>query len=189
MVRIILGSVVAAIVLFGWGAVYWMHLPFAGQQIHPLPQEAAVMQLLKDNIKESGLYFSPYHDPKDKDETKNEEMQKKHKEGPLVQVTYRRDGADMMAPMYFAKGLGQILVSTFLAAILLYMAAPSIQCYFTRAAFVFLAGLFAAAATTLSGPIWFNHPWGFPLVQAGYEVSSWLLAGIVLGAIVRRPTA
>jgi hypothetical protein len=39
----------------------------------------------------------------------------------------------------------------------------------------------------LTEPVWWNQPWKLPLYMAGFDVGSWLIAGIVLGALMRLP--
>jgi hypothetical protein len=114
-----------------------------------------------------------------------EVLTKKHRDGPLVEVIYQKDGVDMNSLLVYAMGFGHFLVTSFLAAVVLLLAAPGLRAYPARVFFVFLVGVFASVAVHLSYPIWFHHPWPVHLVQAGYTASSWLLAGVVLGLVIR----
>jgi hypothetical protein len=184
MVRVIVASLLAAVVLFVWGAVWWMALPFAGWAMKPTPNEEAVTGALKANLPESGTYFSPYPEPNATPEQQAALMER-HRQGPLAQIIYLKEGMDPMAPSAFAVGFVQILLSTLAAALLLRLAAPALRSYLERAGFVILLALFAVVAINLEDIIWFHHPWAYPAMRAGFVLSGWLLAALVLGAIIR----
>ena len=56
-------------------------------------------------------------------------MQKRHLEGPLVEVIYRKEGVDAMSPGYFAMGFVHMALSALLAGALLSLAAPALRSY------------------------------------------------------------
>src|SRR5262249_33656674 len=117
MVRVIVASLLAAVVLFVWGAVWWMALPFAGWAMKPMPNEEAVVAALKTGLPDSGTYFSPYGD---QNATPEQEaaLLERHRQGPLAQVIYIKDGVDPMAPAAFAVGFVQIVLTTLAAGVL-----------------------------------------------------------------------
>src|ERR1700694_233118 len=57
--RILVAGMVAGLVLFLWESVAHMVLPLGEAGVKGLPNEAAVLAALKDNIKEPGFYFFP----------------------------------------------------------------------------------------------------------------------------------
>ena len=71
--------------------------------------------------------------------------------------------------------------------LLLLVALPALESYARRVAFVCGLGVFAAVAVRLSEPILWHLPWGHFLHGATYDAASWLVAGLVLGAIVKPP--
>jgi hypothetical protein len=187
-IRVVIGAVLSAVVLFFWGWAFWVYLPWSKQMLKPLPNESTVIHALKDNIPDSGVYFYPIavETTTEKDKAAAEKaLQEKHKAGPLVRLVFRKDGVDMMDPMVFALGFAHYLVTSLVAGMLLAMAANSLPYYALRVLFVFLLGVFAAIAIDLSAAIWFHHPLEFQLFAAAFDVSNWLLAGIVLGIVVR----
>src|SRR5690242_12112914 len=83
MSRTILAGFLGAIVLFAWGFVSWVILPFHGQTTHALPNEDAVAAALKSGNAESGAYRIPAIGG---DEiTKKAEMEKM-KTGPIAWI-------------------------------------------------------------------------------------------------------
>ena len=52
MKNLVLGALLAAVVLFAWGFVFWALIPNAGVQMHP--DEAALQQHLAEGIPETG---------------------------------------------------------------------------------------------------------------------------------------
>jgi hypothetical protein len=184
MVRVIVASLLAAVVLFVWGAIWWTALPFAGWAMKPTPNEEAVVAALKTNLPESGTYFSPFPDQNATPEQEAAVMER-HKQGPLAEITYLKDGLDPMAPGAFAVGFIQILLSTLVAGLLLRLAAPALRSYRERVGFVILLALFAVVAINLSDIVWFHHPWAYPAMRSGFVLSGWVLAGLILGTIIR----
>jgi hypothetical protein len=79
------------------------------------------------------------------------------------------------------------VLCTLIAGILLAAAAPTLRSYIGRVFFVFLLGVFGALAFDLSYGIWFYHPWEFPILMAGFHTAGWLLAGIVMAAVIKAP--
>jgi hypothetical protein len=182
MVRVLVAALLAAVVLFFWGFLWWTVLPFAGWTMKPAPNEEVVTATLKTNLPESGVYFLPFPDQSPEAQ---EAMQKRHPEGPLVEVIYRKDGVNAMSPGYFAMGFVHMALSALLAGALLSLAAPALRSYVARVGFAALLGFFAAFAFNLSDILWFHHPWQFPVMMAAFNASGWLLASLVLGAIIR----
>jgi hypothetical protein len=186
MVRVLVAALLAAVVLFFWGFLWWVVLPFAGWAMKPVPYQtrAKVTDGMKTLFSESGVYFLPFPEegatPRDL-----EDVQQRQREGPLVEVIYRKDGVEAMSPAYFATGFGHMALSALLAGALLSLAAPALRSYPRRVAFAALLGFFGAFAFDLSSILWFHHPWQFPVMMAAFDASGWLLASLVLAAVIR----
>jgi len=79
--------------------------------------------------------------------------------------------------------LHYILVALLAVALLVTVDLPT---YRTRVATVFLAGLIGSVFITLGNPIWFHLPWDYTLGNLLYAVSSWIILGLTVAAIVPR---
>lgn len=67
------------------------------------------------------------------------------------------------------------------------LAGPSPRTYVARVRFVTIAGVALAVFGSLRMPIWWHLPWLFHLVSAAYDVTAWLVAGLVLAAFIKPP--
>jgi len=188
MIRLSLAVFLAAVVQFGWGFAFWTMTPISKQMIGSMPDEEKVTQALKEANPETGVYFLPYGDCQamSGDEEAMAAFAERHRAGPLVQVIYRKEGIEPMSPAVFAMGFAHMVGSCLLAGGLLLLAAPALPGYFARFFFVVGLGAFAVFAIQLANPVWFHHPWKFSLLHSFFELVSWVLAGIILAAFLRR---
>jgi hypothetical protein len=188
MVRVIVAVVLAAVVQFAWGFVFYGSLGSLTYTTAHAPDEMAVTEALKSVLPESGTYIVPMCPGGCANEEAAQTFHKRAAAGPIAQVHYQKDGISMaQMPLVMGAGFGHMVLTCLLAAFLLRLALPGLRTYLTRLLFVFGIGVFAATIQ-LSDVIWFHHDWTFSLGQMGYCVMAWLLAGVVLGAIIR-PTA
>ena len=188
--RILLGGVLGAVVLFVWGFLYWVVLSGMLLPYNHMTDEGAVMDVLRENLPETGVYWfpMPQHDP-DADEAEQEAameaFEASHREGPLGAVIYHADGGEPMPPSLLVKGFVIDFVSALLASILLCCACGR-RGYAARAAFVFGLGLFAAVSVHLIAWNFMLNPMGFTLLKIGDTTIGWLLAGLVIAAVVKQ---
>jgi hypothetical protein len=186
-IRLLIGAFLAAIVMFVWGFVFWTLLAKQIGVMRPADSDVIDAMVKHAPELESGEYFyPPPPDPGDsEDDRKNKE--EKHKQGPLVEISYQAGGAEPMDPVYFALGFLHLVALGVIAGFLLIMALKNLPTYLSRVGFVLLLGIFATAAIDVAAVIWFRHPWRYPTMLAIYHASSWLLAGLVLAAVIRPP--
>ena len=59
-------------------------------------------------------------------------------------------------------------------------------CYSARVCFVFGLGLFATLWIEGANVIWWHYPTSHSIFSGAYNVIAWLLAGLVIGAIVKK---
>ncbi len=194
VLRALVGSLSAAVVMFAWGFIFWAALPSTQAMLRPIPNEEAVVSVLEENLKESGSGTYRFPLPSEEDQRRApvramENAMRRYRIGPVGMLSYRAEGLDPMSPMVFATGFLHYFVSAVLAALLLAAAAPALRSYAARAGFVFLAGVFAAVALEGADPIWFFKPWDYSLYVAVYDMVCWLLAGLVLGIFVKKRPA
>ncbi len=187
--RILLGGVLGAAVLFVGGFLYWVVLSERLLPYNHMTDEGAVMEVLRENLPETGVYWfpMPQHDPDataDEKQAAMEAYEESHREGPLGAVTYHREGGEPMPPSALVKGFVIEFVSALLASILLCCACGR-RGYAARAAFVFGLGLFAAVSVHLIAWNYMLRPMDFTLLTMGDTIVGWLLAGLVIAAVVK----
>src|SRR5712692_3296990 len=115
------GTVLGGIILFAWGAVSWMALPWREGTILPFTNEAALTQAIAANAPRSGIYLLPSPHPQDKaaDAAAKEQMMK----GPMVFASVRLGPMGSMAG-FMAIQFAIQLASALLATVLLLHARP-----------------------------------------------------------------
>ena len=147
-----------------------------------------VVATLRQAFPESGVYMYPWIDAAGEDELgAEEEFTQQHAEGPIVQVFYHAGGipaSEMGKTMGF--GFAHLLASAVIGCILLAMSGPSC-CYGTRVGFIFGLGIFATLWIEGANLIWWHYPSNHVVFIGAYSVAAWLLAGLVIGAIVKKP--
>ena len=189
--RIVLGGVLGAVVLFVWGFLYWVVLSERLLPYKHMTDEAAVVEVLQENLTETGIYWfpMPQHDP-DPDATADEKQAAKeayaerHRQGPLGAVSYLVEGREVMPLSRLAKGFVINFASALIASIMLCCACGR-RGYAARVAFVFGLGLFVAVSVHLIARNYMFDPLDFTLLKIGDSVVGWLLAGLAIAAVVK----
>jgi hypothetical protein len=177
MKQLVIGSVVAAVAMFFWGFLVWGVSPFPYRVLKPVADVPALQEALKRALPESGVYLFPHPS-----QGSEEDVQKKLAEGGFGRVVFVREGATMGGGTF---GLGYLhnLVTAFLLALLVRSAGG--VGYGARFGTVFLAGLAGAIYSNLGKPIWYFDPWAAHVLDFAYDLSSYVVAGLVLAKFVR----
>ncbi len=171
-----------------WGFLFWVVLTTPAGSLQSAPEQTVLMETLRDALPETGSYLVPLpaggragEDP----QAVLERYTALHVQGPIAMIHLRREGGHPMSPLVYARGFLHFFGSALLAALLLLSCLTVLNSFPRRAFFVFWVGLFATVAIKFSEPIWFHLPWPHYLRSALYHSVGWLLAGIVLGIVVR----
>lgn len=191
--RAILGALAGAVVLFCWGAAFWMFFAgaFGGLRMLEPAQEQAVVATLNAQIPETGVYYFPGMPTHGKDapeaETRrlNDEWSARHEAGPLGLIQYTREGAGIMEPVLFVRGFGINLISTVLVSILVVMAGAG--GFLQRFAVVAIFGVATSIAVHLIDWNWMYTPTDYAMMLVVDTTVGWLLAGVVMAAIIKTP--
>lgn len=178
MKRLILGSLLAAFIVFMWGFLYWNVLPFRNAVTLPVPDEASMSQTL-GALPETGTYQLPDLRASESAEALVGRMS----QGPIAYILLRKEGANASDPSMFINGFLHMLITALLIGLVLRRTA--LATFGARFGLVFLAGLAAAIFSNLGEPIWYFQPWGWHILQAGYDLTSWALIGLVLAKFVQ----
>ncbi|HKE44434.1 MAG TPA: hypothetical protein VKB41_07840 [Steroidobacteraceae bacterium] len=185
MSRLILASTLAAMAMFVWGFLASTRLGSVG--ISPLPNEPALLDLMRANIPEKGLYFFPgVGDLDNLTEDQQRAWMDKIKAGPNGLLLFDPAGHEPLS----ARQILTEIISDFLGALLL-----CILLGFTnlslwgRVGFGATVGLMAWLTSSVGYWNWYGFPTPYVLAEGFGQVIQWALAALVLTLVMRRKAA
>ncbi len=179
----LLAAVVGALIVFVWSFVAHVLLPLGMVGVDPLPDEAAVIEVLRDTIAEPGLYYFPGY-PHPATAEQEADWQARHEAGPLGTLVYLPGGKPAMAPGQLATEFATSCLAALVLAFLLAYLTGSYPCRVALAASV---GLFAWFSIQLSYWTWYGYPLDYTIAAGVMEVVGWLLAGLAMAKLVPPP--
>lgn len=185
--RILLASLLGGLTVFIWGFLSWTVLPWHTVTMRNMPNEDAVVSQLKQ-LPGTGVYMFPAM-PAAPDPKTQQGYEEKFSRGPIGYVFYTHPGTDAMRPQTFLLGFLFFCLSSFIAATLLSLAAPSIPGYSTRVFFVALLGIFTALESHMNAWNWLLYPAQYSITNALDVIAAWLLGGMVIAAMIKAPDA
>src|SRR5260370_17908267 len=109
--KLIVGIVRGGIVLFVWGAIAWMFIPWPGQPLRGFTNEDAVTQAIVANAPKSGNYLLPNGEQKGLTAEQQQKAMDKMARGPIVFAAVRLEPFNSMAKALVAQFLTQLLVA------------------------------------------------------------------------------
>jgi hypothetical protein len=182
--RLILAAVLAGLVMFMWGAVSHMFLGISEAGVRPMANEVAMTAALKTNFTEQGFYVLPGMDMSGHpSEAEQEAWAAKYKEGPTAILIYNPAGEDAMSPRKFAVELASNIAAALVVGMILIFASVG----FSRGVIIStLVGVAGWLSINVSYWNWYRFPTNFVTAELIDQTVSWLLAGFVLGYILRR---
>jgi len=179
MKRYYLGTFLAALAMFFWGAIFWMS-PFPYRVLQHSPDDALAGAALLQHFPTSGTYMVP---GKHNDAAT---LNRLHEKGPIAMVHIQTAGAPTVQPKALVLGFAHYWVCTLLAAFLTVRTSPVVRASFGKRVWFFaLIGGIIAVFADFSAPVWWGHPWPFHVVNAIYTVTVWLVGGLVLAALLK----
>ena len=184
MKKAILASLLAAVVLFLWGYLFWGVLQPVSAVIDQVPDEDALGATLKEHLPSAGTYMMPMA----MDDPDMDAWTRRHESGPLVTIMFQPDGKPAMDPKVFLLGFGQGWLSLLLLALLLRWISRSLGSFGQRFGFLLWIGVIDVVWSNLGRPIWFFQPWDYHLLQATYTLSAWVICGAILAWFVHGDT-
>jgi hypothetical protein len=183
MIRTIIGVVVASVVIYGWGFLYWGMGPYPRLIWKQVTDDDAAARALAEQFPQRGTYFVPDTDP---DQQKTIDRMEK---GPVALVhMLAPQGRPAFDSSIMGQGFVLNLVVVVLVAVLLYQLGPAAGTYWDRLKLVTLIGITASLLIDGGDVVWWQIPWQWKLYQAVYNVSVWIIAGAILGALMRPGT-
>lgn len=174
--RTVKAGVLGGIVLFIWGMVSWMLLPWHMETLHSFKDAKAVTQVIESNVSQSGIYFAPTME----EHAAKKEVAKKEavKKEPMIFTSVRLEGMgpSMAVPMLISL-FTQIVAAFFVAWMLSKTIGLS---YMKRVTFVVVFALAASLVTEVPAWTWFGFDPKYVLVLIADLLIGWFFAGLVL---------
>lgn len=183
MQRLITSSLLAAVALFIFGAIYWMS-PTSSIGVSDPADDAVAQALLGQIFPETGLYWVPGMGTYSEDPERFEEL---HVTGPVAMVNIVHDAGPPMAPGTFIAGFIHEWIACFLIALLLLKASPALPGFADKVGFVTLAGFTASFFIDISAVIWWRMPLAVQIVSSIYVIVSWFIIGLILARFASKP--
>ena len=179
MKRILLAGLLGALVVFTWGILSWLVLPWHDVTLHQLPIAEPMLDVMRTNLPSSGVYAFPGH-PENGSSEEMAEWREKYQRGPVGLLFYSPQGKDPMSPVPYMIGFLLNFVTATLAAYLLSLTLARTVHYRQRVIFVARLGVFAALVSHIALWNWMFLPVAYTIVMALDLIVGWVLAGLVI---------
>jgi hypothetical protein len=186
--RLALGSLLGGIVLFVWGAIAWMVIPWPGDPLRAFTNEAAVVQAVTANAPRSGNYLLPI-EPKRAPGITDEQYKAARQaamdrmtHGPMIFAVVRLEPMGSTARPLLIQLLTQLVLALMAGFLLLQTGRLS---YRGRVLFLTVVGVIIFVGGHADEWNWWSFSNAYMLMQFGAIVIGWLLASFVIAAFVR----
>lgn len=184
--KLLLGTILGGLIVFAWGAISWMVLPWHAATLQAFTNEAVVSKVIQANAPQPGVYFlpNPRRQTTAAESTASAKAAKaRMAESPMVFGTIRLVGVSPDSPAYYLQGLLVDMIGAFFMSRLL-LTLPGLE-YGARLRTITFVALTAGVLTYL--PDW--HWWGFSTAYTAIKVLDlvigWFLTGLVMAGVAR----
>jgi hypothetical protein len=179
MGRVLVGIVLATVIVYFWGFLYWgaSSVPYSAWQ--ESADDAAAGQALLDHFPESGVYYIPANG------NPPELRSKLYETGPTGFVILDVDGRPEFDATIMAEGFALNGVVMALLALLLHSCRRATPLYSDRLRLVSLVAAIAVLLVNAGDIVWWAMPVDWELWQIFYNFSALVLGGAVLAYFVR----
>lgn len=188
MKRIILAGLLGGLVVFFWSALAHMVLPI-GMMGMKIPADAAqqtALSGLSGQFNEEGIYLLPVPQPEIwDDDAAMQAFSARAAQQPYAFVAYQPQGVDGMAA-FGMNLMRQGIISIAAALLAAWIVSLTLAGFMQRVLVVTGMGLFAWLVVNVPYWNWYRFPMEFTLGAFLEVVIGWLLAGLVIAALVNR---
>ncbi len=186
MIRLLISTVAAAVILFLWGYIAWGLLPLHHTSGGEFKDEAVVASTLMEQTPVSGTYWIPaMPDPGDAEATAA--WTERHKAGPRALVFVNREGSEPMDPMLFVSGFAINLVTGLVLSAGLFMARRAPGGYVGRVLFVVGVGFIVGLEADMKAMNWLYVPMDWTMANVLDHLIGFGACGLVMAAIIKPP--
>ena len=172
MIRILIAGLLGGLAMYVWSAVAHVATPLGSVGISTMPNEAAVTSAMQGALRgKPGLYMFPAA-----------AMEGGTAPGPSGILVYGDQSTTMDATTLGSEAAVQLLEGVIAALLLSW---TYLSGYLSRVGFVTLVGVVGALSTNPSYWIWYKFPGSFILATMFVDIVGYLVAGLVIAAILR----
>lgn len=183
MKRIVIGTLVAAVIYFVYQSAAWMG-GLHGEISSFTPKQAELIQYLNQNLGVEGLYMIPSVDPNHPDKQNEHQRLMEASVGKPWAMIFYHKSMSPMDPMYIIWGFIYSLIGCLIAALILN--AGKFESFGVRFLVVFALGLFAISQGVMDDMNWWSYPWSFVKAQVIDLTLGWGLASVWLGWYLKK---
>ncbi len=176
MIRVILGSVVAAVAMFILGFVFFAVLGTIPLSDVGDNEAAAIQSVLASNMDNSGATTALVPSGT------GEAQQQMYLSGPVAMIHYNPDGQEIGGASTMLGGFIHMLISALILGGALYTLSGHVRDFVARVSIVALFGIAASVFMHLGNPIWWHQDW----LYHGYLFFADAVMFIVAGGIIAR---
>ena len=184
--RLVLGALLGGLVLFVWGAISWMVLPWHEAALNRFTDEDAVASTITASAPRPGIYVYPGMPPADGSPEERAAAEQasmaKMERGPIIFVSYDPAGMTSMAMPMICNLLTQILGALLVTWLLNKTSGLS---YWGAVLFVVVAALAAGVVAVLPEWIWWHFSTTYVMGQIADLVIGGFLSGLVIAKVGR----
>jgi hypothetical protein len=188
MKGILIGGMLGGLVMFFWGFVAHMVLPFGEMGlIEATPaQQDAVLGSVKDNFQSGpGVYIVPMDMQAMKDPAKAKEAGARALANPYAFVVYQPQGRDTINNMGSNLGI-EWATNTVCALLVAFLVSFATVGFVMRALLVLGTGVFGWLANAVPMWNWYRFPTDFTMAALIMQSIGWLLVGLVVAWALKR---
>jgi hypothetical protein len=182
MVRVVLAAIVGGFLMFVWGAVSHMLLPFERDAFKPLPNEAAVVASLGSNVDRPGMYYFPWLDFANATPEQQDAWKQRIAGGPSGLMVYRPNGGEAMSPRQLVTEFVSNVAAALFGALLLVQLGGGVG---RRVLSMAAIGVAAWLSISVSQWTWYGFSTSFLLGDLADQFGGWLLAGIGMSLLIK----
>ena len=184
--KLLLGAIIGGVILFVWGAISNMLLPFATAALQRFNDEEAVKQTVVANAPSSGVYFLPYMQQEGLTEEQQNAAFERAMQGPVLFVSVRLGRARSFGSLLVIQFLLDVLAALLLTALLLNMRPMG---YAQRVLFVVVVALIVGISALLPDWNWYNFSASYTAGEFFGLLIGFAFAGLALARIAKpQPT-
>lgn len=178
MKRVLIGTLVGAIIVFVFQAMSWMVLPIHKNSMKYTPAQDSVLKALTTHLHEDGLYGIPTARP-DASQADMEKDMNARIGKPWAMINYHQS-FDMGMGLQMGLGFLINLFSVLIVAMLMNNMLTTMLSFGKRLGFVMFFSIFTILQAQLTGMNWWHTPFHWAIGEILDLLIAWFLCGLWL---------